>query len=57
MEAIFTSTIFYFSQVCTRIYLSISSLEEKGDRVAFIDGKVVVWSKDSSIDQAKVIGI
>jgi len=36
---------------------SISSLEDKGDRVAFIDGKVVVWGKDSSIDQAKVIGI
>lgn len=37
--------------------LSISSLEEKSNRVAFIDGKVIVWSKDSSIDQAKVIGI
>jgi len=37
--------------------LSISSLEDKGDRVAFIDGKVVVWAKDSSIEQVEVIGI
>ena len=37
--------------------LSISSLEDKGDRVAFIDGKVVVWTKGISIEQAKVIGI
>ena len=37
--------------------LSISSLEDKGNRVASIDGKVVVWSKDSSIEKAKVIGI
>ena len=36
-------------------FLSISSLEDKGDRVAFIDGKVVVWSKDSSIENARVI--
>ena len=37
--------------------LSISSLEDKGDRVASIDGKVVGWGKDSSMDQAKFIGI
>jgi len=37
--------------------LSISCLEDKGDRVAFIDGKVAVWSKNSSIEQAKVIFI
>lgn len=37
--------------------LSISSLEDKGDRVAFIDGKVVVWEKYSIIEQEKVIGI
>ena len=37
--------------------LSISSLEDKVDKVAFTDGKVVVWSKDSSIENARVIGI
>ena len=37
--------------------LSISNLEDKGDRVAFIDGKVVVWGRDASLDQAKFIGI
>lgn len=37
--------------------LSISSLEDKGDRVAFIDGRVSFWGKDSSIEKAKVIGI
>ena len=37
--------------------LSISCLEDKGDRVAFIDGKVLVWGKDSSIDKAMVIGV
>jgi hypothetical protein len=37
--------------------VSISCLEEKGDRVAFVDGKVLVWSKDSKIEDARVIGI
>ena len=37
--------------------LSISCLEDKGERVAFIDGKVLVWGKDSSIDKARVIGV
>jgi len=35
----------------------VSCLEYKGDRVAFVDGKVLVWSKASSIDDASVIGI
>jgi hypothetical protein len=35
--------------------VSISCLEEKGDRVAFVDGKVLVWSKDSKIENTKVI--
>lgn len=29
----------------------------KGDRVAFVDGKVLVWGKDSSFEKAKVIGV
>lgn len=37
--------------------VSISCLEDKGDIVAFVDGKVLVWSKGSSIDVARVIGI
>ena len=36
--------------------VSISCLEEKGDRVDFLDGKVLVWSKDSKIENARVIG-
>ena len=37
--------------------LSISCLENKGAKVVFIDGKVVVWDKNSSIENAKMIGI
>ena len=38
-------------------FLSISCLEDKGDRVAFVDGKVLVWGKDSSVNKARVIGV
>ena len=37
--------------------LSISSLEDKGYRVTFVDGKFLTWPKESSIDSAGVIGI
>lgn len=37
--------------------LSISYLEDKLDRVAFVDVKVVIWDKRSSIENAKIIGI
>ena len=37
--------------------LSIFTLEDKGYRVAFVDGKVLTWPKESSIDSARVIGI
>jgi len=37
--------------------ISISSLEEKGDSVAFINGKVVVWTKDSSLEKARTISV
>jgi len=57
MEEIFISTTSYLFQVCIRTYSSISSLEDKGDKMAFIDGKVVVWGKNSSIENARVIGI
>ena len=36
--------------------VSISCLEDKGNIIAFVDGKVLSWHKDSSIDNARVIG-
>jgi hypothetical protein len=36
--------------------VSISCLEEKGDREDFVDGKVLVWSKYSKIENTRVIG-
>ena len=39
------------------IIVYVSYLEDKGDRFAFVDGKVLVWSKGSSIDDARVIRI
>lgn len=37
--------------------LSISCLEDRGDRDVFVDGKVLVWGEGSSINEARVIGI
>lgn len=37
--------------------VSISCLEDKGDRVAFVDSKVLVWPKGFSIDSARVIRV
>jgi len=34
----------------------VSSLEDKGMRNSFVDGKALMWSKDSSIDSATIIG-
>ena len=50
------NNILYFPGLKKNL-LSISCLEDKGDRVAFVDGKVLAWGKDSSIDKARVIGI
>ena len=36
---------------------SVLSLDKKGFRVAFVDGKVLMWSKGRTIDDAIVIGI
>ena len=36
--------------------LSISSLDKKGFRVAFIDGKVLMWSKGKTLEYFVVIG-
>lgn len=37
--------------------LSILALEDKGFKVAFVDGQVLVWPKDSNMDSAGVIGV
>ena len=37
--------------------LSISTLEEKGFRVAFVDGQVLMWPKGKKFDDAVVIGM
>jgi len=34
----------------------VSALEDKGMRVAFVEGKALMWSKDSNIDSAIVTG-
>jgi hypothetical protein len=35
---------------------SISCLKDKGNRIAFVDGEVLSWSRVSSIENARVIG-
>jgi hypothetical protein len=40
-----------------KILLSISALDKKGFQVAFVDGKVLVWSKGKTIEDAVIIGI
>ena len=40
-----------------RNLVSILALEDKGYKVAFSDGKVLAWQKNSSMDTTKVIGI
>jgi hypothetical protein len=41
----------------TKNLLSISTLDKKGFRVAFIDGEVLMWPKGKTIEYAIVIGI
>jgi hypothetical protein len=36
--------------------VSISCLEDKGNIISFVDGKVLSWHKDSNIENARVIG-
>ena len=36
--------------------LSISALDAKGLRVAFVDGQVLMWPKGKTIDDATMIG-
>ena len=37
--------------------LSISGLEKKGFRVAFVDGQVLIWPRGKTINDAIVIGV
>ena len=37
--------------------LSFLVLEERGYRVAFIDGQVLMWPKGKTIDDARVFGV
>jgi hypothetical protein len=45
-----------FVQGLKKNILSISALEDKGFRVAFVDGQVLLWPKNSSINKDIVIG-
>jgi hypothetical protein len=40
----------------TKNLLSISALDKKGFRVAFIDGEVLMWPKGKTMEEAIVIG-
>ena len=40
----------------TKNLLSISALEKKGFRVAFIDGEVLTWAKGETLNEAIIIG-
>jgi hypothetical protein len=42
--------------VLTNKFLSISALDKKGFKVAFIDGEVLMWHKGKNIEDAIVIG-
>jgi len=46
-----------FVQGLKKNLLSISALEYRGFKVAFVDGQVLLWPKGSSIDLATVIGV
>jgi hypothetical protein len=40
-----------------RNLVSIPSLDKKGYKVAFSNGKVLAWDKNSSMDSSRVIGV
>ena len=46
-----------FVQGLKKNLLSISALEDKGFRVAFMDGQVLIWPKNSNIDKVIMIGV
>ena len=46
-----------FVPLMKRNLVSISALEDKGYKVAFSDGEVLGWHKNSSMNSACVIGV
>lgn len=50
------NNILYVSSLKNNL-VCILFLEDKGDRVTFVDGKVLFWPKCSSIDFTKIIGV
>ena len=46
-----------FVQELKRNLLSISGLENKGFRVAFVNGEVLIWPKGKTIEDDDVIGV
>jgi len=48
--------VLYFPRL-KKIILSISSLDKKGFKDAFIDGKFLMWTKGKIIDDAVEIGV
>jgi hypothetical protein len=46
-----------FVQGLKKNLLSISASEDKGFRIAFVDGQVLLWPKNSSINKDIVIGV
>jgi hypothetical protein len=55
-NSIHLSNVIYILSLKKNI-LYISCLEEKGDRLAFVDGKFLIWSKYSKIEDVGIIGI
>jgi hypothetical protein len=47
---------FLFVPSLEKNIVSISCLEDKGNKIAFVDGKVLSWPRDSNIENARVIG-
>jgi hypothetical protein len=57
MKNMSLSQFSHFVQDLKKNLLYISALEDKGFRVAFVDGQVLLWPKSSSIDSTTVIGV
>jgi transposase InsO family protein len=49
------SNVLYVPSLENNLVL-ISCLEDKGNRITFVDGKMLSWRKNSSIENARVIG-
>ena len=49
--------MFYMYLVYKRIFYQYLDWKKKYFRVAFIDGQVLMWSRDKNINDAVVIGI